>query len=363
MDVPVEFKLNGSEVLRTDIKVVGDLKDNRFRGRAAGIGNMDRGGDVIAPGAFKDCRKEFIKSGEILIGHDWSGKSGVATIDKCEEVDDALEIECEFYSTEDAQTARQKLIERTQRKKTTGLSIGFSVHPDEVLYFETGEELASYCRKEGIKIDQASAKAWKRWCRLILSVKELFETSIVAVPMNPRAYTLDAKSFEGKALANPVSAILQAKIHQSFTVAADELAIRGYMDVEERIALSGAIGDSLRLFAESIDPEVGARVVAAEDVEWVASKSIFEGRVSLEERLDAVCDAAGQVIAELTRVKDMRAKQGRTLSVDRVKQADSLLSELNQLVSQLKEAPQDPRVEPSRKKQLELRLRMAEAAC
>lgn len=196
LHVPAEFKYNGSEVLRAEVKGV-ELKENRGRGRAAGIGNMDRGGDVIAPGAFKSVGKEFKKSGEILIGHDWGGGSGVATVEGCGEEDDAYLIEFEFYSTPDAQQCRQKLIERTERGKTTGMSIGFMVDPAEVMYFESGEELSAYCRKEGIKVDHASCKCWKTWCRLILKIKELFETSLVTVPMNPRAYATAVKDFFG----------------------------------------------------------------------------------------------------------------------------------------------------------------------
>lgn len=194
--IPAEFKLNGSETLRAEVKLV-DMADNRFRGRAAGIGNMDRGGDVLAPGCFSAVGKEFKKSGEILIGHDWGGGAGVATIESCGEVGDSYEIEAEFYTTPDAQIARQKLIERTDRGKTTGLSIGFQVDPASVVYFATGDEMAAYCKKSAINIDSASARAWKGYCRLILKIAALFETSIVTVPMNPRAYSTAVKNLYG----------------------------------------------------------------------------------------------------------------------------------------------------------------------
>lgn len=45
-----------------------------------------------------------------------------------------------------------------------------------------------------------------------------------------------------------IGPFLQAKIHEAFTVAADKMAQAGVMSAEDRIALSGVIGDTLRFF-------------------------------------------------------------------------------------------------------------------
>ena len=67
--------------------------------------------------------------------------------------------------------------------------------------------------------------------------------------------------------------VLTGKIHESFTVAADQLFQRGYMTEEERIALSGVIGDVLPKFQEGIDDNVGNRTVDTDDLRAIAEKS------------------------------------------------------------------------------------------
>lgn len=77
-----------------------------------------------------------------------------------------------------------------------------------------------------------------------------------------------------KSKASTVGQILQAKIHQAFTIAADELALRGYMDVAQRIALSGNIGDMLRAFDAAVDAELAGAAVEPYDVDFVAAKGL-----------------------------------------------------------------------------------------
>jgi len=47
-----------------------------------------------------------------------------------------------------------------------------------------------------------------------------------------------------------INTFLQSRIHSSFTLAADHLYGLGFLTTEERIALSGAIGDALKVFTE-----------------------------------------------------------------------------------------------------------------
>jgi len=53
---------------------------------------------------------------------------------------------------------------------------------------------------------------------------------------------------------------LQSRIHKIFTTIADDLAGAGHVTVEERIALSGAIGAALKAFADTVG-EVGTKVI------------------------------------------------------------------------------------------------------
>lgn len=72
-----------------------------------------------------------------------------------------------------------------------------------------------------------------------------------------------------KATAQQVGYVLEAKIHEAFTTASDQLFMRGYLAKDERIALSGIIGDILGSFSE----QVGTRMlVDAKDVVDIANK-------------------------------------------------------------------------------------------
>lgn len=75
-----------------------------------------------------------------------------------------------------------------------------------------------------------------------------------------------------KTRENNIRSILESRMHQSFTVAADELLQRGYLDRDERIKLSGLIGDLLSDFGEKV--AVGEELVDADDVEAIANKAI-----------------------------------------------------------------------------------------
>lgn len=52
---------------------------------------------------------------------------------------------------------------------------------------------------------------------------------------------------------------LTARIHRDFTYYADNMLESGYLDQEERIALSGAISEALKAFTASIPEELSNR--------------------------------------------------------------------------------------------------------
>jgi hypothetical protein len=78
----------------------------------------------------------------------------------------------------------------------------------------------------------------------------------------------------GKSIDNTVRNLLESKIHQSFTVAADEIFGRGYLDREDRIKLSGLIGKLLGDFGDSIDENVANTIVFSDDADWVNAKEV-----------------------------------------------------------------------------------------
>lgn len=337
------------------LEMKASLADNTLRGAASTTGNMDRTGDVILPGAFKKTLASFLANGFVAVGHDWDGLP-VAMPTSAKEVGNQLVCEAKFHSTDEAQDARTVCMERLEAGLSVGLSIGFMIDWNEgYAYFPSGKELLDWCKESGYDMSLFDVKgitAYKGFCRAIKNVAELFEFSIVTVPANPNAIASDVKSApavdskststsEAKSQTNTVGAILQAKIHQSFTVAADELAIRGYMDVEERIGISSCIGDCLKGFAAALDPTVSARPVDSDDVDWIASKTISGGGMRLADHLDqSLADLAG-LITRLEGYKSTKDEDGRRVSADRLAQFVTLRDRLSSLIgaSQPSETP------------------------
>lgn len=83
--------------------------------------------------------------------------------------------------------------------------------------------------------------------------------------------TPDGESGNGKAVGGgSLRALLEAGIHSSFTQQADQLFMRGYLNRDERIALSAAIGETLTKFGDMIAPELGMRTIQIEDIRAMA---------------------------------------------------------------------------------------------
>ena len=180
-----------------------EIQDNRIRGAAAVMGNLDRGGDVIYPGAFKSALKGFLKDGFVPVGHDWESLAVAMPVD-AKESGTELVAEAEFHTTQAAQDARTVCVERLARGLSVGLSIGFGLRSDDRFWFENGAQLIKHAEdtKQDLNLfDVKAIKAHKNYCRGIMNVSDLYEFSIVSVPMNPKAQATAAKSdFEGVSL-------------------------------------------------------------------------------------------------------------------------------------------------------------------
>src|SRR5580704_13480005 len=105
-----------------------DLDDNRFCGIANVIGVIDRGGDVVAAGAFDSALAGFLMKGFISLSHDWDALP-IAMPDAAEERDGGLWVSGTFHSTRSAQAARAVIRERVEHGLQVGLSIGFRADP------------------------------------------------------------------------------------------------------------------------------------------------------------------------------------------------------------------------------------------
>ena len=171
-----------------------EIAGNTFAGIANAIGVIDRGGDVIAPGAFTDAIDGFLSRGFISLSHDWDALP-IAMPDAAEERGGGLWVSGTFHSSRAAQAARAVVKERLERGLQVGLSIGFRADPADCVGFRSGADLLVYARRQGLTgLDEAGIADWRAPCRLVLRVAELFEVSIVAVPLNPGASVVEAKS-------------------------------------------------------------------------------------------------------------------------------------------------------------------------
>jgi hypothetical protein len=180
------------------------IEENQISGAAAVMGNLDRYGDVIYPGAFKKAIPGFLKSGFIADGHNWSDVSKIVAMPKsAKEAGSELQTVAEFHSDDYAQTVRQKCAERLANGLSVGLSIGFSTAKAE--WFQDGAAMAKHIKDNGYDeslFDVPTIKKCKGMCRGIIEVGELFEYSIVTVPANPKATAFDVKDFSGESLAD-----------------------------------------------------------------------------------------------------------------------------------------------------------------
>jgi HK97 family phage prohead protease len=136
-----------------------------LNGYASTFHNVDRGGDVVVPGAFTDAITEIKASGiPLLADHHASTADVLGTIYDAEEDSTGLRISARFASTQRAQDVRQLLVEGHLSK----LSIGY----------ETLAE--SFEDRDGHRV------------RLLERIK-LWETSVVVFPMNNEAVVTSVK--------------------------------------------------------------------------------------------------------------------------------------------------------------------------
>jgi len=152
-----EYKL-----LNPELKLA-DTGSGELSGYGSTFQNWDSTQERPVKGAFTRHLAEFMASGFIAVGHDWSALP-VASIEDAYEDDHGLFFKASFHSTAEAQAARTVTTERLARGKSVKLSIGYEVLQDEYV-------------AEG---------------RLLKDIK-LYEISLVTVPANNAANVTGAK--------------------------------------------------------------------------------------------------------------------------------------------------------------------------
>jgi HK97 family phage prohead protease len=99
-----------------------------FFGYASKAEELDSGNDIVDHGAFLADLPSFLGEGFFGLGHDWAALP-LGTMSEAYEDDTGLYLKGEYHSTPQAQQARQVAIERMDRGKSVGLSIGFKINP------------------------------------------------------------------------------------------------------------------------------------------------------------------------------------------------------------------------------------------
>jgi hypothetical protein len=182
-------------------KASGSITDNQIEAVASTTGNMDRTGDVIAPGAFKSSvLRDFVQNGALLAFHEWDDEPIGMPVSAAMRGNELVSVG-QFHTTQKGQDFRKIAMERIEAGLSVSVSVGFMPDYDSMSFYPSGKALMDACEEMGMDtaaFDTKSITAWKSGCRLIRSVTELFEWSIVLVGANPKAKTRTVKDFTGE---------------------------------------------------------------------------------------------------------------------------------------------------------------------
>lgn len=209
-----------------------EIADRVVTGFSSIFGNVDDGGDVIEPGAYRKTLAE--RGGRLrwLWQHD-AGQPPIAKIVEIREAErDELpaEVLAQFPEASGGLLVKREYLDTPRGNEVlAGLRAG-----------AIGEMSIGYDAIQA-EYPQGLAVAGRTVRRRLKEIR-LWECSDVLWGMN--AATANLKSMDKKALAEWI----ESRIHLNFTEIADELFGNGLVTREERIALSGLIGDALEAF-------------------------------------------------------------------------------------------------------------------
>lgn len=213
-----------------------EIVDRVVTGFSSIFGNVDDGGDVIEPGAYRKTLAE--RGGRLrwLWQHD-AGQPPIAKIVEIREAErDELpaELLSQFPEASGGLLVRREYLDTPRGNEVlAGLRAG-----------AIGEMSIGYDAIQA-EFPQGLAVAGRPVRRRLKEIR-LWECSDVLWGMN--AATANLKALERKAVAEWI----ESRIHLNFTEIADDLFGNGLLTREERIALSGLIGDALTTFNQGM---------------------------------------------------------------------------------------------------------------
>lgn len=198
-----KFTQNGNGIERKFFSLKNfksvDEGPGSFEGHMNNFGFLDDGADITVKGAFAGVLTDFLKSGFAAHSHDWDVKDGMIGYPmQAVEDDEGLWVNLKFHSTDDAQKVRTKAKERLADDKEVGVSIGYK---SGATFFiapkDYQSELPKYLKAEYLTEGLAKAATFPR-VRVLTSIAELAECSIVARPMNTLSHVDGVKSIDGQ---------------------------------------------------------------------------------------------------------------------------------------------------------------------
>jgi len=204
-------------------------EDGSFEGYASTFGNVDRGGDIVAPGAFaKTLAVKGPRGVKMLLAHDPEKRVGVWTDLR----EDAKGLKVAGRIVTDLTIGRETLIE-LRAGMLDAMSIGYRTVKDRVDV------------KQGIRT---------------LEELDLFEISLTPFPMNPKAVVTKVKTefielrdrlAAGDRLTErEMEALFKSNVALGLTNAQAERAVR--LNVKAGRGAPGAEDDEARAFFEAL---------------------------------------------------------------------------------------------------------------
>jgi len=184
------------------------LQSGEFAGYGAAFSNLDRTGDIIAPGAFTAGLPEFLANGFIAWMHEWDSPIGKAI--EAREDEQGLFIKGRISDTVQGRDALTLLRDGVIKK----LSIGYRIKDAE--FFNSLDELAAYARTNNITLRLDELDGVIGGVRLLKQI-ELYEISLVTVPANPEAAVTAVKELD---------ALIEGGLHAGLPFTEHSLAVR-----------------------------------------------------------------------------------------------------------------------------------------
>ncbi len=311
---PWELKTLPLQRLEVKSEDEGGSKFGSFGGYASVFNEIDSYGDTVFPGAYKETIPKFLKEGFISWSHYWDVP--IATLSDAEEDHHGLYIKGDFHSTDEAQRARAIAVERIDRGKSMGLSIGFL--PKEVVWPDEDDD-------------------WYRGLKRI----DLFETGLVMVPADKHAQMTEAKSLqrddeyvanvgdEADFVPGTLRRVGVVEKGRQYTVISGRL--KGTNVIEK---MSYRYPHSQWTVAEAREHASGV------DADFVVPRN----KEKIPEHLSRVLDEVTAVNERMANLWDLRVKEGRTISQATRDRLSSIIDNLEKALQTSKgllEAPEE----------------------